>query len=205
MQTNNDFKDILLNRRSIRKYKTELSVDDTVIKTIFNEALRAPSANNLQPWSFKVIKSNEAKEKYSHLFPWNRSQYETSAFMVVILVDTRFASRASLIYDKQVSNGTMSQDVRDRQLNAFKESSISDLDVIKTAYLDAGFIAMTLMLNARAHGLDTCPIGGFDKVNAPTAFGLDHHEAVMALSFGVKDDEGYPSLRLDFSEVATIE
>lgn len=205
MKTNNDFKDILLNRRSVRKYKTDVVITDETIKTLFDEALRAPSANNLQPWTFKVIKTLEAKAKYSHLFPWNRNQYETSSFMVVILADKKYASRAEMIYNQQVERGTMAADVRDRHLKAFKEAQVNELDVIKTAYLDAGFVAMNLMLNARAFGLDTCPIGGFDKANAPIAFNLLDHEAVMALSFGVKDDEGYPSLRLGFDVVGTIE
>lgn len=202
---NNDFKDILTNRRSIRKYKTGVVVDDKEIKDIFNAALRAPSANNLQPWTFKVIKTEAAKNMYSHLFPWNRSQYETSSFMVVIFVDKGYALRAPAIYNMQVKEGTMTEAVKQRQLNSFKDNVPTDEDVIKTAYLDAGFVAMNLMLSARAHGYDTCPIGGFLRADAPKAFSLEGTEAVMALSFGIKDDEGYLSLRLPFDEVGSIE
>lgn len=161
---NNDFKDILTNRRSIRKYKTDVVVEDTKIKAIFNDATRAPSANNLQPWTFKVIKSEAAKNKYSHLFPWNRSQYETSSFMVIIFVDKGYALRAPAIYNQQVAQGTMTEAVKQRQLDSFKDNVPSDMEIIKTAYLDAGFVAMNLMLTARAHGFDTCPIGGFLKI-----------------------------------------
>lgn len=202
---NNDFKDILTNRRSIRKYKTDVVVEDTEIKAIFNDATRAPSANNLQPWTFKVIKTQAAKNKYSHLFPWNRSQYETSSFMVIIFVDKGYAQRAAAIYNQQVALGTMTEAVKQRQLDSFKDNVPSDLEIIKTAYLDAGFVAMNLMLVARAHGFDTCPIGGFLRSDAPKAFNLEGTEAVMALSFGVKDDEGHHSLRLAFDNVGSIE
>lgn len=200
----NDFKDIILNRRSIRKYKKDQKVSNETIKAIFELALRAPSANNLQPWHFRVIASDEAKATYSHLFPWNRSQYETSAFMVIIFVDKGFALNAEAIYDKQVSLGTMTTEVRDRQLASFKLNQPDELSTIKTAYLDAGLLAMNLMLSARSFGLDTCPIGGFNKKDAPIEFNLSDKEAVMAISFGVKDDEGYTSIRLTFDEVGKI-
>lgn len=199
-----DFDNILLNRRSIRKYKP-YDLNETTLKSIFERALRAPSANNLQPWTFRIIQSEAAKAKYSHLFKWNRSQYETASAMVILLVDTRFASRAADIYDIAVATGKMTADVREKQLQNFKNQSPNPLDILKVAYLDAGLVAMNLMLSARLFGLDTCPIGGFDKANTPAAFGLENHEAVMALSIGLADDTGYESIRLDFDAVAKIE
>ena len=124
--------------------------------------------------------------------------------MIIVLVDTRFASRAPQIYDKAVSQGSMSIEVRDKQLENFKKQNPNPLDVLKTAYLDAGFVAMNVMLAARSFGYDTCPIGGFDRVNAPAAFGLENHEAVMAISIGIADDSGNNSVRLDFDQVGQI-
>ncbi|MGQ0441325.1 nitroreductase family protein [Bacillus sp. B-TM1] len=43
---------------------------------------------------------------------------------------------------------------------------------------------MQFMLAARAHGYDTCPIGGFEKDQIAEAFGLDkdHRQLVLCLS-----------------------
>lgn len=204
LNTNNQFTDLILNRRSIRKYKS-FDLDSKTLESIFEMALRAPSANNLQPWTFRVIKSATAKAKYSHLFSWNRTQYETSSAMILLFVDTRFASRAEAIYDKAVSLGKMTKEVREKQLNNFRSQNPNPLDITKIAYLDAGMVAMNLMLAAKYYGLDTCPIGGFDKQNAPHAFGLDNHEAVMAISIGLADDLGFESVRLGFDQVVKVE
>lgn len=201
---NQTFKEILLDRRSIRAYKPGIVIEDTLIESIFKDALRAPSANNLQPWSFKIIKSPEAKTTYSHLFPWNRKQYETSSFMVILFVDKSFAKRAKAIYDMQVNAGTMTIETRDKQLNAFKQTTMADADILRTAYLDAGLVAMSLMLSARSYGLDTCPIGGFLKRESEQAFEVTDQEAVMAISFGIKDEDGHQTLRLPFHDVASI-
>ena len=42
-----------------------------------------------------------------------------------------------------------------------------------TVLIDGGLVAMQFMLAARAHGYDTCPIGGFEKDQIAEAFGLD--------------------------------
>ena len=57
--------DLLLSRRSIRKYKTEQIPQDTIQK-ILEAGRYAPSASNGQPWRFIVLTDPEVKEKLSH-------------------------------------------------------------------------------------------------------------------------------------------
>ncbi|QQS36180.1 MAG: nitroreductase family protein [Ignavibacteriales bacterium] len=53
-----DFKDVVINRRSIRKYKNQ-SISDETLDSILKTAMYAPSAMNLQAWHFIVIDSKE--------------------------------------------------------------------------------------------------------------------------------------------------
>ncbi|WKY43742.1 nitroreductase family protein [Eubacteriaceae bacterium ES2] len=57
-----DIKEVIFERRSIRKYKDETITDDK-LKKIVEAAVYAPSATNLQPWYFVVIKSEIEMEK----------------------------------------------------------------------------------------------------------------------------------------------
>lgn len=200
----NQFDEILVNRHSIRKYKS-YDIDDDTIRAIFEMALKAPSAKNFQPWTFRIIKTKTAKDKYSHLFVGNRTQYETASVMVILFTDTRYGSRAQDVYDKAVLKNLMTPENREKQLLNLKNLHPSAEDVLKQGILNVGLITMNLMLVARHYGFDTCPIAGFEKALAPAAFGLDHHEAVLAISMGIADDLGKPSVRLDFDEVAKIE
>lgn len=200
---NNQFDDLILNRRSIRKYKP-FEIPDETIKEIFQMALRAPSSKNFQPWTFRILKTNEAKTQYSHLFTSNRSQYETASAMIIIFADTRYASRAEMIYDKALTAGVMTVESREKQLSNIKNQNPNPIDIVKTAYLNAGMVAMNIMLVARHYGFETCPIAGFDRIQAPQAFNLENHEAILALSIGIPDDLGYQSVRLDFDDVAKI-
>ena len=54
-----ELKDVILSRRSIRKYDSSVEVKDEDIKTILTAAMHAPSARNTRPWDFIVIKNKE--------------------------------------------------------------------------------------------------------------------------------------------------
>lgn len=49
-------------RRSIRRF-TGGEIPDEDLNTILNAAIRAPSAGNLQPWEFIIVKNEETKKK----------------------------------------------------------------------------------------------------------------------------------------------
>lgn len=52
----------ILSRRSVRKYSAA-EISDTDIQEIIEAGLYAPSALNLQPWYYVVLKSEEARQK----------------------------------------------------------------------------------------------------------------------------------------------
>jgi len=57
-----DFYDVVKKRKSVRKYKKDPIPDDVLLKIL--EAGRiAPSAKNIQPWHFIVVKDPETKMK----------------------------------------------------------------------------------------------------------------------------------------------
>jgi coenzyme F420-0:L-glutamate ligase / coenzyme F420-1:gamma-L-glutamate ligase len=54
--------DFLLSRRSVRRFKPD-PIPDSVIERILTTATYAPSAHNLQPWRFVVIKNPDVKPR----------------------------------------------------------------------------------------------------------------------------------------------
>ncbi len=56
-----DFLEVVATRRSIRKFRAE-DVTDEDVKAILDAARLAPSANNLQPWKFIIVR-NEKKRR----------------------------------------------------------------------------------------------------------------------------------------------
>lgn len=62
----NETVDLILNRRSVRKYKPEM-ISESELETIVKCGLFAPSAKNKQNWHFTVITSQDKIEEINQL------------------------------------------------------------------------------------------------------------------------------------------
>jgi nitroreductase len=58
--------DIILKRRSIRKYKSD-KVPENLIKSLLQAAMSAPSATNQQPWHFVIIEDRTVLTELSKI------------------------------------------------------------------------------------------------------------------------------------------
>jgi coenzyme F420-0:L-glutamate ligase / coenzyme F420-1:gamma-L-glutamate ligase len=61
----NDLHTFLRSRRSIRRFKSEV-IPREVVHRLLETAIHAPSAHNLQPWSFLVVESVDARQQLAN-------------------------------------------------------------------------------------------------------------------------------------------
>lgn len=204
---NNDFSDLLTNRRSVRAYDPSVKISKEEMEQMLAEAATAPSSVNMQPWRFVIVESAEGKEKLKPLIRFNTTQNDTSSAMILIFGDMNCYEYGEEIYNTAVEVGKMPAEVRDHQLAAilpyyqsFSKQKMND--VIK---IDSSLFAMQLMLVARAHGYDTNAIGGFEADQLAEAFDLDpeRYVPVLILSIGKAADAGYESFRLNPEKFTT--
>lgn len=197
----------IIERRSIRKYDTNIKISKSEMKQILEEATRAPSSMNMQPWRFVVVESLDAKEKLRPVLYGNQLQLDTSSAMIVIFTDLKKFEYAEKIYNKAVAAGLMPEEVREKQLRNISNmiNTLSPEGVEKGGLIDSGLVAMQLMHIAREHGYDTCSIGGFRHDQIAHALGIDsnRYKPVMIVSIGKAAEEGYPSVRLDIEDITT--
>ncbi|OUN49156.1 nitroreductase family protein [Enterococcus cecorum] len=205
---NNDFQDIVLNRRSIRNYDPSYEIEHSELLQIIDEAAKAPSSVNLQPWRFVIVESEEAKAKLKPLIRFNTLQNETSSAMILIFGDLKCQEYAQEIYQEAVNRGLMPQEVMEKQLAAIVPmyDSLNKAQMERIVQIDASLVAMQLMLVARSHGYDTNPIGGFDADQLAAAFDLDEERfhPVMILSIGKAIETGYESVRLSAEKITVF-
>jgi len=62
-----ELKQAIKNRKSVRKFVPNTTIDDNVIKDIIELGFAAPNSGNEQSWFFYVIKDEETREKISLL------------------------------------------------------------------------------------------------------------------------------------------
>lgn len=82
-----NFSELLLNRRSIRKY-TDQPLDPDQVRLILQAALTAPSSKSVRPWQFVVVEDRETIEKLKELKPQYAMSLTNAPLAIVVCADT---------------------------------------------------------------------------------------------------------------------
>ena len=77
-----DMLDMIKKRRSIRKY-TDQPVTDEQIRQLLEAAMAAPSASNIQPWEFVVVRDPDLKRQLAQTHTWSYMAADAAAVFVV--------------------------------------------------------------------------------------------------------------------------
>ena len=122
-------------RRSIRAY-TDDNISDEIVRQLIDAARWAPSAGNLQPWEFIIVRDAKTKEALSAA-ALDQTFIETAPVVIVVCTNEdrtswRYGSRGVNLYCLQ----------------------------------DTAAAVQTLVLAAFAIGLGTCWIGAFREETA---------------------------------------
>ena len=203
----NSKNEIFEKRYSIRKYKKDFEIPKDELENIINDALSAPSSLNLQPWRFFIIHSKQAKDDIKSFMMFNQAQHETCSAVVVVYADTEHLKRA-----EELMNGDVKLGVRDEKskndMLSFMNNILSSRDkeqIIRSHFLDCGFVSMQFMLSAVNYGYDTNPIGAFDKDGISKYLQIDtsRYIPVILFTIGKADENGKKTSRFEAKEVTT--
>ena len=135
-----ELKQAIYNRRATRAYTRE-PVDQTVLEELIDAAIQAPSANNLQPWAFYVLRDPALMDRIS---------IEAKA---LVLHDPSAAAHSHHIADMMENP--------DFQIlyHAPALILICTVDDGAWSHIDCTLAAQNLMLAAHDKGLGSCWIG----------------------------------------------
>jgi nitroreductase len=76
----------IMSRRSIRKYK-DLLIDKSIVKTILEAAMNAPSAGDGRPWHFVVIDDREKLDMIADKVDGGNQMFKNAPLAILILGD----------------------------------------------------------------------------------------------------------------------
>ena len=197
---------VMKERSSVRKYQSGVGIPQSTLHQILEAAATAPSAWNLQHWKFVTIQNQENKER---LLPiaYHQQQVADASAVVIVLGDTKANENAENVYGESVRAGFMTEEVRNSIVNDidnhYKNAGHAG---IHDAIRNASFAAMQLMLAAKAHGIDSGPMGGYDaealrkELNIP-----DRYIPVLMLTLGYAEQPAYPTNRFPVDQVVIRE
>jgi len=180
-----EFDEAVRSRRSVHEYSDE-PVDDATIEAVFEQVRYSPSSYNLQPWEFLVLTEDKNRERLKEV-AYGQEHVTDAPVAVAVLGNTDPSAHAEAVAEDQLRKGYLpnkeakaglletidgmaERDERENQLWTTRSTALA---------------GMTLMHAARAQGLATCPVGGFDGEALREAFDIDdQYEPVMLVTMG---------------------
>jgi len=85
-----EFSEVIAKRRSVRHFNAKLNVSEGDVRAMLLAGITAPTAGNIQPWRFTVVRSLQAREKLAAAL---HQRWAAAAPVVIIVsVDPRPAA-----------------------------------------------------------------------------------------------------------------
>jgi nitroreductase len=197
-----DFFTIFRERHSVRHFDASHRLSEQDIKELLEIAGSAPSSWNLQHWKFVAITEAAAKEK---LLPIANGQKQvvSASVTVAILGDLQANRNIEAVYRPAIQTGledtyagyssypAMVTQIEDAYAGASPSYRRDE------AIRNASLAAMQLMLAAKAKGLDSGPMVGFDADAFVKAFNVpQRYIPVLLVAIGKAAVPARPSSRL---------
>ncbi len=179
-----DFNEILVKRRAINFFDPERDVPEDLLRQVIEDAAKAPSSFNLQPWKLMVLRDPERKAALRAAA--SDQPKITEAPVVLIVMGDRDGWKEG--------NDTLEKHFKHNLLPEQREWFISatlglygrNSDTTQAfANKNAGLFAMSLMYAATNRGLQTHPMDGFDHDAVRKEFAIpDNYWVSMLIAVG---------------------
>jgi nitroreductase/dihydropteridine reductase len=196
-----EFKDIVKNRRSIRKYEDRAIPEETIQELLEIIGLSV-SALDLQPWKIKVLSDREGKEKaFSATFGMEHAR--TCSHLLVLCADVDYPAIIAKLDRAQAAAG-IPDDRREGMIGMATRVSegMTPEQRLKWSQ-EQVYIALGNAVNgAYSLGLGACPMTAFDPSKLASVLDLPDTLVPTALvSVGYAAEPGMPKLRHPVSDI----
>ncbi len=172
-----DSKEMIIKRRSIRKYTDEFVPKD-IIDSIMEETKFTQSWANSQPARFTIVQNTDMISTFA----------KNGVKGFVYNINTL----------KNAKNVAVLSYVKGKSGNLGNHKDLSD----KWSMFDSGIACQTFTLSAFAHGIGTCVMGVIDEEIIAKEIDLPEDEVVAAIiTFGFPAEDGKATSRLPVCEI----
>jgi nitroreductase len=180
-------------RRSIRQYEAR-EIPEAELRELLRLAGRAPSAYNVQPWRFVVVRDQAMRRELSAA-AYGQQQIVRAPATIVVYSDMADALERL----PEAMHPDMPQEKRDAGVESFRGTFANQSVEERESWgLAQSNIALGyLLLLAESLGYATSPMLGFDPDKVKALLGLPAHARIAALvSIGYAAEEGFRPHRL---------
>jgi len=170
-----EFQELVHKRGMVRAFRPD-PVPEELVQKLLSNAVRAPSAGNLQPWEFIIVRDEETKLRLARAALGQMFLAEAP----VVIVTCRDVERNARRYG-------------DRGRHFYSLSDVS-------------CATMMILLTASNEGLGACWVGAYHDEEVSRVLGLPEHVRPVALvSVGWPAEKPTPTERIPPAEVLHYE
>ena len=185
--------DAALSRRSIRDYESK-PVAEADLRELLRLAGRAPSAFNVQPWRFIVVRDEALKSRLAKA-AYGQQQVLRAPATIVLVSDMEDALRRM----PEAMHPGMPADRRSAGVESFRakfaDQSVEEREAWGNA--QSNIALGYLLLLAESLGYATSPMLGFDPQQVKSLLELPEHVSITALiTIGYAAEDGFAPHRL---------
>jgi nitroreductase / dihydropteridine reductase len=196
-----EFRDIVKNRCSIRKYEAK-PVPEATINELLEIIGLSVSAINLQPWKIKVVSDQETKEK---IFPaaFGQEQVRTCSHLLVLCADVDYPTLITKL-DRLMAAAGVPEEMRDGLKKMATGAADGMTPEQRLAWSrEQVHIALGNAVNgAYSLGLGACPMTAFEPAKLAQILGLPETLVPTTIvSVGYPAETGAPKLRHPVSDI----
>jgi putative NAD(P)H nitroreductase len=166
---------LIKERRSITFFDAGYELAKDKLKELLDLANLAPSSMNMQPWRVISVMSAERK-KILRAAASNQPKVEDASAVLIIVADPAlFEKNIDGVLSDRVKLGYMKEEAKERTTSgALKLYGEPDSTRRKIwAVKNAALFAMSVMFAAKALGLESHPMDGFDEGKIKQEFGIE--------------------------------
>ncbi|MDW8295205.1 MAG: nitroreductase family protein [Aquificaceae bacterium] len=179
---------LITDRRSITFFDPTRDIPNELIKEILEVSATAPSGYNIQPWEVIVVKDKEKKRKLKDIC-YGQQKVEDASANIVLVANTRAGEEhVDRILDSWIELGYIKPEARESLKSQIVAGWQDPQRAFRKAVRDTALFGMTIMITARAYGLETHPMEGYDEQKLKEFLGIEEHKVVpMVIAIGYKD------------------
>lgn len=195
-----EYSEVVNKRDNVTKFDPSVKISKREIESILLDAMKAPSAWNLQHWYFIAFHTNKAKEKLLPIANWQRQIVESSV-TIAVLGDLEANKESEKVLYPLLREKAITHDVMNKISNQIEKAYKDSNHPRDNAFLNSSLAAMQLVLSAQDKGFDTGIIGGFKTEEFSKEFGIDkRYVPVMLITIGKSVGKAHKSYRLPLKD-----
>ncbi|QCE35317.1 oxygen-insensitive NAD(P)H nitroreductase [Acetobacteraceae bacterium] len=164
-----NIENIVESRYTTKAFDPQKKISNEEILKLKKLLRLTPSSCNLQPWHFIFATSKEGKEKISksmdRVFPENVDRVMNAALVIVFCTKLKVDENyLTLLFDQEEKDGRFRSHESRIKGQKFRQNYVDNHANQLEWYKQQAYIALgAFLVEAKALGIDACPIGGFSR------------------------------------------